>query len=567
MSLIKEDRTENNKLESSLFIIPLGGLGEVGRNMTVLRYQDDILVIDAGLGFPSEEHYGVDYILPDTSYLVENQELIKGIILTHGHEDHIGGLRDFLNSLDVMPPIYGTKLTLGLVEDKISTKKFLEKLSLRIVCPRHKIQLGCFTIEFIKVCHSIPDSVGLGITTPIGNIVHTGDFKLDVTPIDNQPTDLYKFAEYGEKGVLLLMSDSTNATKQGFTPSEREVAPSLTNFIGAAEGRVIVTTFASNVHRIQQILDIAARFNRKVALIGKSMERVTKKAINLGYINSKNTFIKVNEIDNINDNEVIILTTGSQGEPMSVLTRIANGEHKIRVKDNDTVIISAVAIPGNEKSVFNTINKLIDKSATVLYESYNCLHVSGHASSEELKLMMALIKPKYFMPIHGENRHLIQHAEIAELLNVNTTNIFVLNNGDILSLNPKKSEVVGSIPANKILIDGSGIGYVGKDILQDRQTLSKEGVVFVSVTVDEKFKVVSEPKITSKGFIIDGDFKKFYDDGSKYLYANLDEFLKDSKDTELDSSDIEEAIKEIVRDYSYSVTKRKPIVIPIVNQI
>jgi len=567
VSLDKEDRTENKKLESSLLIIPLGGLGEIGRNMTVLRYEDDILIIDAGLGFPSEEHYGVDYTLPDISYLIENQELIRGIVLTHGHEDHIGGLRDFLNSLDILPPIYGTKLTLGLVEDKISTKKFLEKLSLRIIKPRHKVQLGCFGVEFIKVCHSIPDAVGLGIKTPVGNIVHTGDFKLDATPIDNEPTDLYKFAEYGEKGVLLLMSDSTNATKQGFTLSEREVGAPLTNFIGSAEGRVIVTTFASNVHRIQQILDISARFNRKVALIGRSMERVTKKAINLGYINNKATLIKVSDIDNIKDNEVTILTTGSQGEPMSVLNRISTGEHRIKIKENDTVIISAVPIPGNEKLVFNTINKLFDKGASVLYESYNCLHVSGHASLEELKLMMSLIKPKYFVPVHGENRHLIQHADIAELLNVEHSNIFILSNGDILSVRPEKSEVIGKMPVPKILVDGSGVGYVGKDILQDRHTLSKEGVVFVSLTIDEKFKIVSEPKITSKGFIIDGDFKKFYDDGGKYLSDNLEEFLKDSKDTELDMSDIEEAIKEIVRDYSYSVTKRKTIVIPIVNQI
>jgi ribonuclease J len=551
--------------QKGLQIIPFGGLGEIGKNMMAIRYADDIIIIDTGLGFPSEEHYGVDYTLPNTDYLIENQHLIRGIILTHGHEDHIGGINDFLKRFTMeLPPVYGTKLTLGLVEDKLTLKKLFGNVSLKVIQPRESIQLGCFKAEFLKVCHSIADCIGVSVETPIGTVVHTGDFKFDPTPIDGKPTDYFKFAELGEKGVLLLMSDSTNVNRPGFTPSEREVAPALINAIGTATGRVIVTTFASNIHRVQQILNISTRFNRKVALIGRSMERVTKKAISLGYIDCLETvFIKQGEIENYQENEITILTTGSQGEPMSVLNRISSGEHKIEVKSGDTIIISAVPIPGNEKMVFNTINKLFSKGAEVIYEAYNQLHVSGHASAEELKLMINLTRPKYFVPVHGETRHLIHHAELAESLNVKNENVFILKNGDVLEVTPEKAAIIGQVPANKILIDGSGIGHVEEDILRDRHVLSRDGVIFVSVTINEELKVASEPQLVSKGFIIFDDNRAFYENGGTFLKERLEKVLAESNPNE--PIDIDEIVIEAVSEYAFSVTKRKPNVIPVVH--
>ncbi len=571
-----KDNMEETELEETiskypevngLQIIPLGGLGEIGKNMMAIRYEDDIIVVDTGLGFPSEEHYGVDYTLPNYEYLIENQTLVKGVILTHGHEDHIGGINDFLKHFDTdLPPVYGTKLTLGLVEDKLTFKRLMGNVSLRIIQPRHKVQLGHFKVEFLKVCHSIADCIGLAIETPVGTLVHTGDFKFDPTPIDGITTDYFKFAELGEKGVLVLMSDSTNVTRPGFTPSEREVAPALINAIGTATGRVVVTTFASNIHRVQQILNISTRFNRKVALVGRSMERVTKKAISLGYINCSDTvFIKQGEIQNYPESEITILTTGSQGEPMSVLSRIAKGEHKIDVLPGDTFIISAVPIPGNEKMVFNTINKLFAKGAEVIYESYNQLHVSGHASAEELKLMINLTKPKYFVPIHGESRHLIHHAELAETLNVKGEDIFIMQNGDVLEITSEKAEIVGQVPANKILIDGSGIGHVEEEILRDRHVLSRDGVIFVSVTINGEMKVASEPKLVSKGFIMHEGDKSFYNNGSQYLKEHLEKAL--DKKEEAETLDITKAVINITSDFAYSVTKRKPIVIPVIHRV
>lgn len=563
MSEIIQEIVNINEIKG-LQIIPLGGLGEIGKNMMAIRYQQDIIVVDVGLGFPSEEHYGVDYIIPNTDYLIENQHLIRGIILTHGHEDHIGGINDFLKRFSItIPPLYGTKLTLGLVEDKLSYKKMFSGISLRVIQPRQKVQMGCFNVEFLRVCHSIADCVGLSIETPVGNVIHTGDFKLDPTPVDGELTDYYKFSELGEKGVLLLMSDSTNVTRPGFTPSEREVAPALINSIGTATGRVVVTTFASNIHRVQQILNISAKFNRKIALVGRSMERVTKKALDMGYIRAENvTFIKQSEINHYRDNEITIVTTGSQGEPMSALTRIASGNHKIEVKAGDTIIISAVPIPGNEKMVFNTINKLFAKGAEVIYEAHNHLHVSGHASSEELKMMINLTKPKFFVPIHGESRHLIHHCELAQTLNISSENTFILNNGDVLELNKDKAAIVAKVPANKILIDGSGIGHVEEDLLKDRELLSKDGVLFVSMTISGG-QVADLPKIISKGFIINENDKAFYENGSKFLRDRVDTYLRKTEE----KGNIEMRVIESMAEYAFSVTRRRPIVIPAIHQI
>ena len=562
MSEITQEKVNINEIKG-LQIIPLGGLGEIGKNMMAIRYLHDIIIIDAGLGFPSEEHYGVDYIIPNTDYLIDNQHLIRGIILTHGHEDHIGGANDFFKRFSItIPPVYGTKLTLGLLEDKLSFKKMFSPISLKIIQPRQKVQMGCFNVEFLKVCHSIADCVGVAIETPVGSIVHTGDFKLDPTPVDGELTDYFKFAELGEKGVLVLMSDSTNVTRPGFTPSEREVAPALMNSIGTATGRVVVTTFASNIHRVQQIINISAKFGRKVALVGRSMERVTRKAIDMGYIKTENvTFIKQTEINHYKDAEVTILTTGSQGEPMSALTRIASGNHKIVVKAGDTIVISAVPIPGNEKMVFNTINKLFSKGAEVIYEAHNQLHVSGHASSEELKMMINLTKPKYFVPIHGEVRHLIHHGELAQTLNIDNENIFILNNGDVLEVNTNNAAVVAQVPANKILIDGSGMGHVEADILKDRELLSKDGVIFVSMTISNG-QVSELPKIVSKGFIINENDKAFYENGSKFLRERIDNCLRKTEE-----NNIELRIIECMEDYAYSITRRRPIIIPAIHRV
>ncbi|MEK7431921.1 MAG: ribonuclease J, partial [Cyanobacteriota bacterium] len=557
MKLSKKIIRENESIlePKGLQVIPLGGLGEIGKNMMAIRYQDDIIVIDVGLGFPSEEHFGVDYIVPDTDYLIENQRMIKGIILTHGHEDHIGGINDFLKRFSTeIPPIYGTKLTLGLVEDKLNYKNITGNVSLRVIQTRQKVQLGCFKIEFLKVCHSIADSIGVAIETPIGNVIHTGDFKLDPTPVDGELTDYYKFSEYGEKGVLLLMSDSTNVTRPGFTPSEKEVAPALRNSIGTATGRVIVTTFASNIHRVQQIITISAKFNRKIALVGRSMERVTKKAIEMGYLNPENAvFVKLSELNDCPDNEITIITTGSQGEPMSVLTRIANGEHRIKASEGDTIIISAVPIPGNERSVFNTINKLFSKGAEVVYEAHNHLHVSGHASVEELKMMINLVKPKFFMPIHGETRHLIHHCELSETLNLNPQNTFVLKNGDVLELTKENAEVVGNVSSGVVLINNSGIGNLEENVLRDRQIISKDGIIFVSITFNNDLQITSNPILKSRGVIIgDDSYESFYIAAGLYLRENLDKYIESVSDK--NTIKLNRIVKTILGEYVYLAT-------------
>ncbi|GIW22905.1 MAG: ribonuclease J [Candidatus Sericytochromatia bacterium] len=548
-------------MSNSLRIIPLGGLGEIGKNMMAICYQKDIIVIDCGLGFPAEDEYGVDYIIPNYKFLVENKNYIKGIILTHGHEDHIGGINHFLeaiSNLTTLPTIYGTKLTIGLTECKIS-RKLIDRVSLKVIQTRQKINLSSFKIEFLKVCHSIADSIGLVIETPIGNIVHTGDFKFDPTPIDGIVSDYFKFAEIGEKGVLLLMSDSTNVTREGFTPSEKEVSNGLINAIGTAEGRVIVTTFASNIHRVQQIINISHKFNRKVVLLGKSMEKVTKKAIELGYLKCpENILIEESEIDNYKDNELSLLTTGSQGEPMSALTRIANDQHWIKVKKGDKIIISAVPIPGNEKMVFSTINKLFARGAEVVYESYNQLHVSGHASQEELKLMINLTKPKYFVPIHGENRHLIHHRELAKKLNIKEENIFVLNNGDILEVDKIHAEIKGKVPAEKVLVDKQGKIYLEEEVVNERRLIAEDGIIVVTVNIF-KNQVLENPNIVSKGFIDTNIFSKI----SQSLKDRIDNFLSKNKE----NLNIEKDISNLIKDYITSYTGRKPIVSSIINKI
>lgn len=551
---------------SPLHVIPLGGLGEIGKNMWLFRYKNEIIVIDCGLMFPSEEMYGVDFVLPDITYAIENQQYIKALIITHGHEDHIGGLSYFLHQLNDVPPIYGTKLTLGLVEDRLD-HGLKEKIQWNEIKPRDKIELGNFTIEFLRVCHSIPDGIGMAIHTPVGIIIYTGDFKLDPTPIDGEITDLYKFAEYGEKGVLLLMSDSTNAERQGFTPSERQVGIAFKDIFYKARGRIIVTTFATNIHRIQQVINSAIELGRKIAVIGRSLERVVHKAMTLGYIYCPvDSFIRASDIFWYNDDQIVLITTGSQGEPMSVLNRMANRDHKyINVVPGDTVVISAHPIPGNERLVYRTINKLFTCGAEVVYESYAGMHVSGHASQEELKMMLNLTKPKFFIPTHGEHRHLIHHADLAASLNVNADNIMIIDNGDIVEFTPDSAIVIGQVPTGMVMIDGSGVGHVGDKILKDRRDLSREGVILMALTIDNTGKLIATPKITSKGFIVLGNEETVYQKAGEIIKAELNSEWE--KNSSLSILDIERISTRVFMEFAYRQTKRHPIIVPAVQQI
>ncbi len=460
-----------------LKIIPLGGLGEIGKNIMVLRYKDDMIVIDGGLSFPDDEMLGIDLVIPDITYLVENKEHIKAIILTHGHEDHIGGLPYILRQINV--PVYGTKLTLGLLDAKLKESNYADHVKTHCISAGDVIKLGIFQIEFIRVSHSIADAVALGIKTPVGTIVHTGDFKFDQTPLNNQFIDYHKFAELGKAGVLVLMSDSTNAERPGYTFSERVVADTFDETFRNAKERIIIASFASNIHRIQLTISTAARYNRRVAVVGRSMVNVVSIASELGYLEiPEGTLIDLDEILQLPKDKIVILTTGSQGEPMSALTRMAMRDHKrVEIIPGDTVIISASPIPGNEKMVYRTIDHLFRQGAEVIYESVSGVHVSGHASQEELKLMLNLVKPKFFIPVHGEYRHLIKHAQLARDVGIPSENIFVVENGQILEFNRQRGSVAGRVTAGRVLVDGLGVGDVGNIVLRDRRLLSQDGLV------------------------------------------------------------------------------------------
>ncbi|NMB27471.1 MAG: ribonuclease J, partial [Tissierellia bacterium] len=480
---------KTNKLK----IIPLGGLGEVGKNITVFEYKDDIMVIDCGLSFPDDEMLGIDVVIPDITYLLKNRDKIKGIVLTHGHEDHIGALPYILKKLDL--PIYGTKLTLGLVDNKLKEHR-LNNVKLNEVKAGDVIKLGCFTVEFIKTSHSIPDSVALAINTPVGIVVHTGDFKIDYTPINDNMIDLHKFAEIGSKGVLALLADSTNVERAGYTMSEKTVGDTFNDIFLKAPQRIIVATFASNVHRIQQVIDAAELYNKKVIVSGRSMINTVNVSTELGYLKmEEGTLIDINDMDKYPSNEIVILTTGSQGEPMSALTRMAFSEHrKIELIPEDLVVISASPIPGNEKTIFRVINKLMEIGTKVIYESLADVHVSGHACQEELKLIHTLLKPKFFIPVHGEHRHLKRHGELAEELGLPKENIFIANNGSVIEFTKNTGAINGYVQAGNILVDGLGIGDVGNIVLRDRKHLSEDGLIIVVVTMSkQEGKVIAGP--------------------------------------------------------------------------
>lgn len=547
-----------------LSVIPLGGVEEIGLNMTVLEYGDDIIIVDAGLMFPEEDMLGVDFVIPDFSYLISKKDSIRGIIITHGHEDHTGALPFLLREIDV--PIYGTPLTLGLVREKLKEHS-LEDRTLIPVQPRDVINLNSFSVEFIRVTHSIVDGVGLGIDTPLGKVVHTGDFKLDPTPVDGQLMDFHKFTEYGEKGTLLLLSDSTNAEKGGYTFSEKEVRRAFEDIFSTAQGRIIIATFASNIHRIQQAIDVAVKFNKKVILCGKSIVSNAQIALDLGYLQiPRETWLRLDDLKRLNDNEVVIITTGSQGEPMSVLSRIATDEHKnIKAKPGDTVILSAKMIPGNERSIGKIINHLFRRGANVIYEKVSEIHVSGHASKEELKLMLNMVRPKYFMPVHGEYRHLVYHSNLAEKVGIPKENIFILENGSVLEITENTAKKNNKVSSGRIFIDGKGVGDVEEMVLRDRQRLGHDGIILVMIAVEKLTgKIVSGPDIITRGFVFEDTAPELLNDVSTRVSDALREI---DKEVMSDPSLVKAKIRSVLKKYLRNTMEKKPMIVPIIFEI
>lgn len=551
-------------MKNILSIIPLGGVEEIGLNMTVMEYGNDLIIVDAGLMFPEEDMLGVDFVIPDFSYLIENKDKIKGIVLTHGHEDHTGALPFLLKEIDV--PIYGTPLTLGLVKEKLKEHS-LENATLIPVKPRDVVNLGVFSIEFVRVTHSIVDGVGLGIDTPLGKVVHTGDFKLDPTPVDGQLMDFHKFSEYGEKGALVMLSDSTNAEKGGFTFSEKEVSRAFEDIFSKAHGRIIIATFASNIHRIQQAIDVAVKFGRKVILCGRSIVSNAQIALDLGYLQiPRETWLRLEDLKKFEDREVVIITTGSQGEPMSVLSRIATDEHKqIKAKEGDTVILSAKVIPGNEHSIGRIINHLFKRGANVIYEKVSEIHVSGHASKEELKLMLNMVKPKYFMPVHGEYRHLVYHSRLAEKTGIPKENIFMLEDGEVLEITDEGAKKNGRVNSGRIFIDGKGVGDVEGMVLRDRQRLAYDGIVLVIIAVEKLTgRVVSGPDIITRGFVFEDASPELLNDVNSLVSDTLKEL---GREIMSDSSLVKAKIRSALKKYLRNTMERSPMIMPIIFEI
>lgn len=552
------------KIQNKVQIIPLGGLGEIGKNMTVFRYGDDIILIDAGLMFPEDDMLGIDLVIPDISYLLENKDKVRAIFLTHGHEDHIGALPYVLKQLEV--PVYGTALTLGILQGRLRENGVSDE-NLITIKPGDRIGAGAFNLEFIRVNHSIPDAVSIVIKTPIGTIIHTGDFKFDQTPVDGQVTQFNKFAEFGDAGVLALLADSTNAERPGFTQSEKMVGQTFDDEFRYARNRIIVATFSSNVHRIQQVVDSAVKYKRKVAVIGRSMINVVNIAMELGYLNiPEGVLIDIDETNNYTADQIVIITTGSQGEPMSALTRMAMNDHKkVGIMPGDTVIISATPIPGNEKLVSRTINHLYKLGAEVIYEKSNGVHVSGHASQEEIKLMHNLVRPKYFIPVHGEYRHLIKHANIAKDLGMPKENIVIAENGSVIELSKEGINVAGKIQSGKVLVDGLGVGDVGNIVLRDRRLLSQDGIMIVVVTIDhETYQVVSGPDIVSRGFVYVREAEDLMEEAREKVLSALDRCEANGV---TEWSMIKSAIRDSLGRFLYERTRRRPMILPIIMEI
>ncbi len=549
---------------TKLKIIPLGGLNEIGKNMTAIEYRDEIIIIDCGLSFPEDEMLGIDMVIPDISYILKNKDKVKAIFLTHGHEDHIGALPYVLKKINL--PVYGSRLTLGLVELKLKEHK-LTNVHLQRVNPGDNIKLGCFTVEFIRSSHSIPDACCIAIHTPLGIIFHTGDFKVDYTPIAGEMIDLPKIAELGQKGVLVMLADSTNAERRGATMSEKNVKATFENIFRNTTQRIIVATFASNVHRVQQVMEAAEKYNRKVVVSGRSMVNVVGVAEELGILTlPENLLIDIDDMDKYQSHEIVIITTGSQGEPMAALSRMASSDHrKLEIQQGDLVVFSSTPIPGNEKSVTRVINQLFEKGADVIYESLAEVHVSGHACQEELKLMHSLVKPKYFIPAHGEFRHLMKHAQLAEGLGMPKENIFIAQNGSVIEFSKDSAKINGSVPAGRVLVDGLGVGDVGNIVLRDRKHLAEDGLMVVVVTIArETGKIAAGPDVISRGFV--------YVRESEVLMVEAKEVVRKAlelceQQNSREWSVLKNAIRDGLKDFLWEKTKRRPMILPVIMEV
>ena len=555
-----------NNSKPRLRLIPLGGLGEVGKNMFVVEYGSDMMLIDAGLMFPEDEMLGIDLVLPDFTYVRKNKDKLRGIFITHGHEDHTGALPYLLR--DVSVPIYGTRLTLGLIRGKLEEHNLLGSTKLIEIHPNNPIKLGCFKLEFFRMTHSIPDGVGVAIHTPVGLVVHSGDFKLDQTPIDGNVIGFDKISSLCSKGVLVLMSDSTNAETPGYTPSERVVGETLHKIFEKADGRVIVASFASHIHRIQQVIDTAHRFGRKLAVTGLSMTKNVEIASGLGYLKiPKQMMIHPAEMRRYAPKQLCVMSTGSQGEPMSALARMANGEHKwVDITCDDTIIISASAVPGNEKSISQTIDRLFRCGASVFYDSISGVHVSGHGAKDELRLMINLVKPKYFIPVHGEYRHLRLHAVIAEEMGIPKEHIFVASNGDVVEFDEKgKACMKEKVPAGAILVDGLGVGDIGEVVLRDRQQLSSDGILIVVVTIDKQTgKLIAGPDLVTRGFVYVRESGELLDEARERVIKALD---KTSKENITDWAVLKNDVRKVLSAFIYDNIKRRPMIMPIIVEV
>ncbi len=579
--IIKKDKDENKVVKSrkgngsildlptfkksNLKIIALGGLDEIGKNITIFEYEDEIVLVDCGLEFPDDDMLGVDIVIPDVTYLVRNKNKIKGLFITHGHEDHIGAIPYVLKQVNM--PIYATRLTAKLIEHKLDEHRLLRTTKLNIVEQGQIINAGKMSVEFIRSSHSIPDACMLAIHTPAGVVVHTGDFKVDYTPIDGQIIDFARLAELGSNGVLALLADSTNSERKGFTLSEKSIGPVFDSLFEGCKKRIVVATFASNVHRVQQIVNSAVKFGRKIAVSGRSMINMINSARELNYIDAPdNLFIDIDNIKNYTDEQLVIMTTGSQGETMSALTRMANGEHrKVNLTGNDLVIISATPIPGNEKSVSKVINQLMKIGCEVVYSSLADVHVSGHACQEEQKLILSLVKPKYFLPVHGEFRQLMAHRDTAIEMGIDKNNIFITSNGRVLEVNENEAKFTTSVPSGKVMVDGLGVGDVGSVVLRDRQHLSQDGLIVIVMSMDgQTGEIVSGPDVISRGFVYVRESENLMDDVKSFIKEEIDSMVEKHI---RDWSTIKSTLKDDVRDFIFNMTKRNPMILPIIMEV
>jgi ribonuclease J len=548
-----------------LKVIPLGGLGEIGKNMMLIQYDEDIIIIDAGLMFPEEDMLGIDLVIPDMTYIAERKDKIKGIIITHGHEDHIGALPYLLPLLDNVP-VYATKLTNGLIGIKLKERRTLKGVNLKVLEPGKEIMLGKFRIELFPVCHSIPDSAGVIIRTPDGIIINSGDFKIDYTPVSGKGTDLSRLAQLGSQGVLLLLADSTYAELPGYTPSERVVGESLEHVIANASGRVIVTTFSSLISRVQQVIDAAAKYHRRVFVVGRSMTDTVNISLELGYLNAPDGIIgRIEELKGLPNNKIVLVTTGSQGEPTSALVRMANRDHRhVHIQKSDTIVLSSTPVPGNESLVNRTVDSLFKLGAQVIYSKLAQVHVHGHGSQEELKLILSLVKPKFFVPIHGEYRHLSLHARLAESVGMPPENIFVMEDGDVLELNPTTARINGKVASGHVYVDGLSVGDIGGVVLRTRKMLSRDGIVVVIIAVNQQTgKLVGRPDIVTRGFIDTREFNEMMDESRDLLAKTLDH----SGDRVSEWSFVNTKVKDTLEKFYYDRTKRRPMILPFMVKV